>query len=448
MSVASSTPAVDLGRGYISKAAQAHIAADIEAARLAAKFYGGRFPAVAARALHVHARRHDDLGPFRGVFAFLHRLVEETDATIADLRASDLPEDAVTLIDAVSPRAGETPKQTAMRAVAHPQVAELIVGYGSDMVLVVAPQTPGDWWPTDPDAWQILAADRDRRKELAEQQRKATRYELSLPGAKLNAAGVPVDWANAVAEAFEEFTRNDVNDIGRRRGRHYNARRVQRLDAAQHLIDCYQAEIAPEQYRLYVAETHLTWKQIPAWHNAGLTPELAAKADRRFDRDPKIAAAAVEATGSVHRAGELFSWARDAASDEPSDPRGPICQLMRWWPRHPERDEKFSSVDEVVGVWELLVAQAGSVQQARRRLDLQRIVPAPEKVHEHSWGERRYPDWKAQKALVARWYETDLPAERIELLIAAGVVDPDEAVGDETRALSDEQLQMVAALNA
>ena len=314
---------LDPGRGYVRGGYLKQAAAERAAFELAQRFYGDRIAGVVARALHVAPSGSLNRGEgmhVAGIFGLLHRLVEETDATVADVRDAGLPEDAAALLDAISARDGETPKQTALRAVTDPYAVGLIVNYTSGSDLFRAPQQAGSWWPTDPDAWAVLDAEIDRRKELAEQARLTERYHHSLPMSELEKAGIPVEWANALKDSFKRFTDPDRDILGGRyaynRNRHYDRRRVARLDEGQHLIDCYRAGITPEQYAAYVNDTELTWKQIPAWHEAGLAPELAAEIDTSYGRNAKAVKAAAELTGDPARLRALYKWACEIGDSE------------------------------------------------------------------------------------------------------------------------------------
>lgn len=416
---------------------------------LAARFYGPQIGQVVARALHMTPQPHyGDAPEHGGAFALLHRIVEETDATVKDIRAAGLPDDVCALIDAVTARPGETPQQTAMRAVTDPHALKLILTSAAGHVLNAEPRTPGSWWPTDPDAWTILKAEKDRREQIEREARERDRYHYALPAAALKAAGVPIGWANAVRETFKAFTDPDRDHFyGYKRNRDYDRARVVRLDAAKHLAEIYQAGITPEQYATYVADTKLTWKQIPAWHQAGLTPALARSVGRRYDRNPDAAKAAARLTGDLDRVESLYYWALRACTRERDttkypDPR-PIAAALQWH-SYASADDKLGTVKQVRAAWDLLVQDAGGEDAARRRLDLMRIVPVPQKPGR---GDKMAPDYASHPHAVAAWDATMLTTERIALLIAAGVTDPAEAVEDETAAISDEHLQLAASFN-
>lgn len=443
--------ALDPGEGYIP-AKILNKRSELEAAvKVAERFYGDRFAAANARALQLAAGGTVGQGwTLACIYALLHRILEETDATAEDLHDAGLSATTVALLDAITAREGESPKQTALRAVTNKHAAFLLTD--GSLYRIVSQQPPSGkeaWWPADPDARAVLVADRQRRADIAREEAEQRWYHYSLPGKALEQAGVPIEWANAVKESFEALS-DPQRVLGggyggsyRNLNRHYDNTRVVRFRDDEHLIEVYQAGITPEEYETYVKKTNLTWRQIPAWHRAGLSVNAARRHAGSYGRNSAAAARALEHLGSEDRLGVFVEWLRAGADAEMrSDSPRPIRDALGWY--YGER--KLESLRDVDTGWAIMVQIIGSEAAARRRLDIARIVPMPHRQGEGRFAKRTYDDKDAHRAHVLAWDETGLPVERIKLLIRAGLHDPATALDEKTMALSDDQLQLAATL--
>jgi hypothetical protein len=442
---------IDPGVGYLQKRWIKVAAHEARAIELAMRFYGTEFPAAMARALHLSGNSPSNrVASFGGVIAVLHRLTDETDATIADIGSIGLDQDIVGLLDALSARDGETPKETALRAVINDHVANLLVDLvGGGFQLWTSPKTAGPWWPTHKDAWDVLKADLNRREALEKEAEAQTSYHYTLPKAELEAANVPPAWANAIKDNLERFTRKDYRDYGDYKGHKsylYDHTRVMRIDLAKHLVGMYEAGVTPEDYERYIENTSLTWTQIPEWHSAGLTPALAAQIGNDFGRSAEAVQQAVKLTGGPERLKYFYVWIKGRASDDHQVARRVDIETFSRWKG--KRRDVLDTVKRVNAAWDYMVETCGSVDAAQRWLDLLRIVPSPTKPGVGGYANKQYADPEAHKIVIAKWDMTDLPMERIELLIKAGVTDPDEALQEDTAALTNEQLNVAAMMNA
>lgn len=460
---------LDPGAGYLHGRRDGYEDAML-AFDVAGRFYGDRLGEVVVRAMKVpnnaggRVRGEREVQSIFDAFALLHRIVDETDATVEDLRDAGLSDRIVAAVDAATPRDGETAEQTAMRAAANADLITMIFDFQSG--LKVGGKSPDKgWWMTEPAAREILANEDDRLKTLEKEQRAQTEYDYSLPTTKLREAGVPVAWANRAKHAWQSFTDKDYN---RYRDRDlprisYDHTRVTRIDATQHLLDVYAAGMTAEDYEAYVQRTQLTWKQIPAWYEAGLGPAAARLLDSAYDRKADAAKLAVELTGSPERAWQLFRWLTDLVERTPREQREetiePVMRKLNWsfWssrsdPRH------LGTKTRVKAAWEFMVGHVGGEEAARRLLDLRDLLPVQDVVREFERSpreikrgqtepyQRTVKDQDGYPAFVQAWNDTGLAVERIGLLIAAGVTDPATATDEQHTAMSDDQLRMWAQM--
>lgn len=435
-------PAVEAGAGYLPAARVALHDTEAACVRLVMRFYSDRAPDALARATRIGGSHR-----LAGVFALLARLCEETGATVQDVR-DEAGDEAAALVDAVTVRPGETPRQTALRAVAHPAVAELL-GRGTSLSMPAG--QPSTWWAAQPEAAEIVTAELQRQRDVAEAQALASKYHYSLPGDALSGV-VPIDWANAVYKPFNWLTEREYRSIyDPPGGMRYDARRVRRINEARHLIDCYQAGMTPDDYRVYVTDTSLTWKEMAAWHRAGLGPAVAAQADSSYARNASVARYAAQVTGDPRRIAPLFTWVRDTFADESKRKEGvkELAIALGWSPWQRSDERVLATRQQVDAAWKALLDARGGEPQARRILDLMRIVAVPEITKTSTVGAYEYTvsDWDGWRKQVRAWDASGLDAQRVELLIAAGV-DADQAASPQTAALSDSQLRLAATLGA
>jgi hypothetical protein len=444
------TTELDPGRGYVRGYRLSRKDNDVRAVQLAQRFYGDRFVAAMTRALHLsnvgryflsdEDRPHQRLGC---VLALLHRLLEETSAELDDVRQAGFDEEIVALLDAASARPGETAKQTALRAVANPTLVLWLCGLSTSTALTIRPRTAGEWWPTDPDAWDVLYAERERLDEQATAQRKETRFEYGLPGEALEAVGVPPAWANALYDTFAAFTDPEFFPAAGRRAVHYSARRVRRLNADRHLVEVFESGMTPDEYNAFVCDTSLTWTQIPKWYRLGVTIAQANAGERLFGASADTFKEAITLAGSPARAISLARWSLHTVSSEDSETEPSLTRTLRWYRNR--SDNQLDSLTRVRDAWRFLRAHQ-SDEEARRLLDLIALVPLPPAA---SWGRRSrsFSDDHAHLAAITAWNETGLTIERIALFLAAEITDPKQASSPETQLLTDEQLRLAASMN-
>lgn len=411
--------------------------------RLTDELYGERAPEVVARALRFRGHSSTLAG------ALLHRVLEETTATLSDLQA--LPPSTRSLVDALNARAGERPTATAARCALNEAAVELLIGY--DTAARPRPSSVGDrWWPTDPAAYDVLQAAYTAQVARREAEQSASQMHWSLPKDPEFHEHVPVTWANAVQETYDAFvTRGDSH--GTRRGRFYEGRRLRGFhlpqgfadQGARHLRDCYEAGMSPELYADYVQGTSLTWTQFPDWGRLGLSARAVNQVLVLFGLKMPAWQRAVSIAGGERQAlalgQSIVALLRHVGQDEEREMRRRLGGLGMY--ETVVLDRRVA----VDGAMEVLAERVGEGARVERWLGLW------SRLHEGDgakqwlgvWSQSdpgRPSDWSRAQA----WFDTGLPLERVLLLLGAGVDDPEQATAPETVALTEAQLQMAAMM--
>jgi hypothetical protein len=386
-------------------------------------------------------------------YSLLHRIFEETSATIQDLLAAGVRPSLVEFLAEATPRPGETPKQTAMRVVG------LAMAEPSGLLtLTTRPDlNRGDWWAAHPDARELFQAEKDRQQRLADEKTAQEQFDyhfgLTSEHQALAQAGITPAWANALLEPYRTLTDPGYNprhpNLPNRR---YNHNRVQNYNMLKHLAAVHATGMPHEQYSEFVYKTDLTWKQIPEWHEAGFTAQdLQVSIGREewvpdgYRRHAKAARRAVELTGTVARASRLVYLLRewvpgDLEVDWAEEAAGKLREALGW-SRWISRDSVLSSATAVTTAWKTLLQVPGGQEHVCRLLDLAAIVSV------RPAASRRRRDSPLMQSVLA-WDATELSVERIRLLIAAGVKTAEEATQPDTVVLSAEQLAFAASMNS
>lgn len=398
--------------------------------------YGTDAAAVVARAFGCKSGYgHHAL---RDSYALLHRILEETSATVQSLTAAGVPADLVSYLELSLPLAGEPPIQTARRAVANPLSAELT------LPMTRYTRNGGPWWPLDPDAKKILLNEDERLTKLRRAQEEQADFNYSFRSAvveSLKAAGVPPAWANQVRDHYQAMANpGEYNHESKVR---VQSRRSVRFDGAKHIIECWESGMDPETYKRFVSSTQLSWRQIPKWHLAGVTPDIARVISGIFGHDAANLTKAIELTGDLQRVLGLVRWVKDVHLAARLEPR---WRELRSEMGQFYKEEPLDSVSKVKRAWSALVTLEGSQQSAQRFLDLYVMVDDLVDNEALKTLNAQQDVAVTRLDLIASWAHAELAVPRVRLLLRSGVITPEQALSDEISAMSDSMLEMSATL--